>query len=155
MSSHKTNKSELQNEAEKVGFEFQNLLIWDKGNATPNKYYMQAAEFILMLSKRPARNIKNMGSTTILSIPNIIGNKLHPTEKPITLMKTLIENSSNAGDVVLDCFAGSGSTAIAAYITKRNFLACDIDPNYVAVAQKRLNDLQLTDTPSTLQARLF
>lgn len=45
------NLKELQTEAEKAGFAFQNILIWDKGNATPNKYYMNAYEMILMLRK--------------------------------------------------------------------------------------------------------
>ena len=64
------NLNELQNEAEKVGFKYQNLLVWDKGNATPNKWYMNACEFILFLRKGKAKNINNLGSKTILSVPN-------------------------------------------------------------------------------------
>ena len=133
------NLCELQIEAEKVGFVFQNLLVWDKGNATPNKYYMQCAEFILMLSKRPAKNINDMGSKTIISIPNIIGNKKHPTEKPVKLMKYLIENSSNEYDIVLDPFAGAGSTLLAAQELGRNYIGCEIDPIYHKIAIDRLS----------------
>lgn len=133
------NLCELQNEAEKVGFEFQNLLVWDKGNATPNKYYMQSAEFILMLSKRPAKNINDMGSKTIIKIPNIIGNKLHPTEKPVELLQHLIKNSSQESDIVLDPFAGSGSTLLAAQKLKRQYIGCEIDQKYYEIAKNRLN----------------
>ena len=102
------NLKELQQCAEDSGFIFQNLLIWDKGNATPNKFYMNACELILMLRKGKAKYINNMGSKNILRVPNIIGNKQHPTEKPAELMQILIENSSNKGDIVLDPFMGVG-----------------------------------------------
>ena len=109
------NLKELQAEAEKVGFVFQNLLVWDKSNmsGTPNKYYMQKCEFILMLSKRPARNINDMGTSNLLKCPNILGKgeKNHPTEKPVSLMRVLIENSSQKGDTVLDPFTGGGEYA--------------------------------------------
>jgi DNA modification methylase len=49
------NLKELQQEAENVGFQFQNILVWNKGNATPNRYYLNACEFILMLRKGNAK----------------------------------------------------------------------------------------------------
>lgn len=102
------NLKDLWIEAEKVGFVFQNLLIWDKGNATPNKWYMQAYELILMLRKGKARNINKMGTSNIIRVPNIIRTKAHPTEKPAELMMVLVENSTNEGEVVLDPFMGVG-----------------------------------------------
>lgn len=136
------NLKNLQVEAEKVGFEFQNLLVWQKNNATPNKYYMQNAEFILMLSKRPARNINNMGSKTVISIPNIIGKKQYPSEKPIELMRHLIENSSNVGDVVLDPFMGSGSTGVACVNTNRDFIGIELDEKYFEIAKARIKEAE-------------
>lgn len=91
------NVAELQAKAEKVGFKFQNILIWYKNNSTPNRYYLNSYEMILMLRKGKARNINNMGTKNVLEIKNIIGNKSHPTEKPVELMKILIENSTNGG----------------------------------------------------------
>lgn len=131
------NLKELQIEAEKVGFVFQNLLFWNKGTATPNKYYMQQVENILMLSKRPARNINNMGATTLISIPNV-RNKLHPTEKPVKLMELLIKNSSNINDIVLDPFMGSGSTINACINTKRQYIGFDIDKEYFDIVEDRI-----------------
>ena len=133
------NLSKLQMEAEKVGFEFHNIIGWDKGNATPNKWYMQRLEFILFLFKGEAKNINNMGTTTLLQVPNIKrGTKLHPTEKPVDLMKVLIENSSNEGDLILDPFMGAGSTALACKELNRNFIGFEIDKHYHSIAEKRL-----------------
>ena len=91
------NLAELQTKAEKVGFKFQQIIIWAKNNSTPNKYYLNSYEMILMLRKGKAKNINNMGTKNILQINNIIGNKKHPTEKPVDLMQILIENSTGGG----------------------------------------------------------
>lgn len=131
------NLNELQNEAEKAGFKYQNLLVWDKGNATPNKWYRNACEFILFLRKGKAKNINNLGSKTILSVPNV-RNKMHPTEKPVELMQILIENSSNENDTVLDPFMGSGSSGVACINTHRNFIGIELDKNYFETAKTRL-----------------
>ena len=134
------NLAELQKQSEKVGFKFQNLLMWDKGNVTPNKWYMQGFECILMLRKGGAKNINNLGSSNILKVPNIIGNKTHPTEKPIDLMRILIENSTQPNEVVLDPFMGSGSTMIACLNTNRKGIGIELDKHYFDVAQKRINE---------------
>ena len=134
------NLKELQVEAEKVGFKFQNLLIWDKGNVTPNQYYMGGYELILMLRKGGAKPINNMGTSNIIKIPNIIGKKQHPTEKPIKLMEILIENSSNEGDLVLDPFMGSGSTAKAADNLSRKFIGIELDNSYFEIAKERIEN---------------
>lgn len=133
------NLKDLQTQAEKVGFVFQQLLVWNKGNATPNRYYLNACEFILMLRKGKAKNINNMGTKNILSIPNIKGGKSHPTEKPVELMRILIENSSSEGEVVLDPFMGSGSTGLASIGSNRNFIGMEIDPTYFNTVTERIN----------------
>jgi len=133
------NLCELQTKAEKVGFKFQNLLVWDKGNATPNKWYMQGLEFILMLRKGKAVQINNMGEKNIFRVPNIIGKKVHPTEKPEALMKILVENSTKVGDVVLDPFMGAGSTGLACKHNGRSFIGIEIDEKYYKIAEERIN----------------
>lgn len=132
------NLKDLWDCAEKCGFEFQQLLVWDKGNATPNKYYLNAYELILMLRKGKAKNINNMGTKNILKVPNITHVKEHPTEKPARLMKTLIENSSEVGDVVLDPFMGVGGTGVACRKLGRKFIGIEIDERYFNVAQERI-----------------
>lgn len=132
------NLKDLQTEAEKTGFKFQNLLVWDKGNAVVNRYYMNAFELVLMLRKGPAKNINEMGTSNLLRIPNIIGNKEHPTEKPIQLMEILINNSSKEGDIVIDPFMGVGATGIACKNLNRNFIGIEIDKKYFDIAKQRI-----------------
>lgn len=136
------NLCELQTECENVGFVFQQLLIWDKGNATPNKYYLNAFECILMLRKGNAKNINNMGTKNILKVPNIIGGKKHPTEKPVSLMQVLIENSTKEGEIVLDPFAGSSPVAVACTKSNRKYICIELDEKYYEASVKRLEDEQ-------------
>lgn len=132
------NLCSLQTEAERVGFKFQQLIVWNKGNSVPNKYYLNSHELILMLRKGPAKNINNMGTKNVLSIQNKIGNRTHPTEKPVALMEILINNSSNEGDIVLDPFMGTGSTGIAAVKNNRRFIGIELDKQYFDIAQQRI-----------------
>ncbi len=134
------NLAELQIKAESVGFKFQNILIWFKNNATPNRYYLNAYEMILMLRKGKAKNINNMGTKNVLQINNIIGNKKHPTEKPVELMKILVENSSGGGQLVLDPFMGAGSTGVACKNLGRDFIGIEIDEKYFKIAKERLEE---------------
>ena len=134
------NLPDLYNVAFNTGFKYQNLLVWDKGNVTPNRYYMNRCEFILMLRKGKARSINDMGSSTLISVPNIIGKKLHPTEKPIGLMKYLIANSSNENDIVVDPFVGAGSTCLAARELSRHYIGFELDQNYFQIAQSRIHE---------------
>ena len=133
------NLAELQNKAEHAGFKFQNLLIWDKGNVTPNKWYMQGFECILMLRKGGAKNIADMGTSNILKVPNIIGSKKHPSEKPVELLEIMINNSTDEGDTVIDMFMGSGSTGAAAINLNRRFIGLELDPEYFKIAEERIN----------------
>lgn len=66
-----------------------------------------------------------------------VGN-LHPTEKPIALMRYLVETYSNSGDLILDPFAGSGTTLVAAQQLGRHYIGCDLSAEYVELAKKRL-----------------
>jgi site-specific DNA-methyltransferase (adenine-specific) len=136
------NLKDLQVDAENAGFVYQNLLVWKKNNATPNKYFMQNGEFILMLSKRPARSINNLGNQTVFEIPNYIGNKYHPSEKPVELMKKLIAESSNEGDIVYDPFCGSGSAPKACIELNRHWIGSEIDNEYVIVANRTIAEYQ-------------
>ena len=136
------NLNELQNECKKVNFIMQNLLIWKKGNYTPGQFYMRGYELILFIRKGNAKTINNPGTGNIIDIPNKIGNKLHPTEKPVKLFELLINQSSEYGDIILDPFSGSGVMAIAACNTKRNFICIEKDKEYFDLSVQRLKDAQ-------------
>lgn len=134
------NLTDMLNEANKAGFKLHNLLVWKKNNCTPSQFYMKNCEYILFLRKGKAKWINDIGgSKTVHDFNNIIGNKNHPTEKPVELLKFYINNSSNEGDLVFDPFMGSGSTAIAAIETNRNYLGFEIDEEYFKICEQRTN----------------
>jgi site-specific DNA-methyltransferase (adenine-specific) len=64
--------------------------------------------------------------------------RFHPTQKPLALIEALIEKHSNAGDMIVDCFSGSGTTAAAAYNTGRSFIGCELDADYYSKSIDRL-----------------
>lgn len=66
------------------------------------------------------------------------GNKLHPTQKPVSVLQPLIDTFCPPDGLVLDPFAGSGSTLLAARMLGRSYLGIELDPNYHATAAKRL-----------------
>ena len=68
------------------------------------------------------------------------GKNLHDTEKPVELMKILIENSSNKGDIILDPFMGIGATGVACEESERNFIGIEIDKNYFDIAEERIEN---------------
>ena len=64
----------------------------------------------------------------------------HPTQKPVALFEYLIRTYTNEGDTVLDNCLGSGTTAVAAINTNRNFIGIEREPDYVAIANQRISD---------------
>ena len=149
------NLSKLQTKAEKVGFKYLNTLVWVKNNKTPNKYFMQRCEFILMLRKGYAKNINDMGMDNVFSYSNLAGNKFHPTEKPVELMQDLIKQSTNEGDIVLDMFCGSGSTLIGAKNLGVNFIGIEIEHRFCEIAKERLENAVVLRGKQSEQRSLF
>lgn len=131
----------------KSSFKYVKCLIWDKGNKICGRFYMNCFEYIIMLRKGKQRQIKHCGTPDILNIPNKKtkdgdGKNIHDSEKPVSLMEILIQNSSNEGDTVLDPFMGSGSTMVACVNTKRNGIGIELDDNYFKIAQERVKEAQ-------------
>jgi len=125
------------------GFHFIKSLIWNKGNKIMGQFYMSQYEYILFFRKGKGIKINNCGTSDILSIPNKKtkdedGKNLHDTEKPVELMRILVENSSQAGQTVLDPFMGIGSTGVACINTNRNFIGIELDENYFNIAKERI-----------------
>lgn len=134
------NLTEMLNEAEKAGFKLHNLLVWEKNNCTPSQYYLKNCEYVLFLRKGKAKWINDIGgSKTVHRFDNIIGNKTHPCEKPVNLLKFYIANSSNENDVVFDPFAGTGSAMVAAEELNRQYFGCELEEDYFDIAYKRVN----------------
>ena len=102
-----------------------------------------------MVSRTNKGNYGECSKTTIrefTSYPNSIlrfsgvasKEQLHTTQKPVDLLEYLIKTYTNEGDIVLDCFAGSCTTGLAAINTGRNFIGCEIDKEYFTQAQDRI-----------------
>ena len=130
------NLNELLTESKKAGFEQHNLLVWEKNNKVLSRWYMKNAEYILFLYKKPAKKINNIGTPTILKANNP-RNKLHPTEKPVELLEIMINNSSKENEIILDCFAGSGSLGSACKNLNRNCILIEQDEKYCQIASER------------------
>ncbi len=69
------------------------------------------------------------------------GKTVHPTQKPVELFEYLIKTYTNEGEIVLDNCIGSGTTAVAAVRTNRNFIGFELEPDYVQIANQRLENV--------------
>ena len=131
------------------------LMIWDKPNPVPfgNGKYISNLEFIIYVRGKNAI-FNNLGykeqlKTFKYSSP-IAKQRLHPTEKPIEMLERLINIHSNINDTVLDCFAGSGSTAMACLNTNRQFIVMEKEQKYYDIILKRVGDFNKNFEPQTL-----
>lgn len=79
----------------------------------------------------------------------------YPTQKPVTLLERIITTSSNEGDIVLDCFGGSGTTAVAAEQLNRRWISCDVGKLSIYTQQKRLLNLIDKTTKARIEAKPF
>lgn len=114
-----------------AGWKFHELLYWKKPSPTRCRFYMKNTEFILYLWRGKARDINHGGSTQDLPYPRP-KDAVHPTQKPLGLLEELICNSSGPGDLVLDPFAGSGSTLVAAMRSGRRAIGVELSPENAA-----------------------
>lgn len=139
------NLFEILTVAKENGFHFIKSLIWNKGNKIMSQAYMSQFEYILFFRKGKFKKINNCGTSDILDIvnkktKNSDGGNLHDTEKPVELVKILIENSSNENEIVLDPFIGIGSTCIACKELNRQYIGFEIDEKYYDIAKKRIEN---------------
>mgnify|MGYP002624034967 CR=1 FL=1 len=112
---------------------------------------MSCFEYILFMRKGRAVPINDCGCGDILSVPNVKtktrnGGNIHDSQKPVTLMQILIENSSKEGDVVLAPFMGSGTTALACIRSRRRFIGSEIDKAFYDIAVRRIIEERMQQT---------
>lgn len=121
-------------------FQIKNILIWEKNNHGSGDLlgdYAPKYEMIIFCSNG-SKKLNGGRDANVLKTAKT-GNESHPTEKPVNLISYLIEKSSKEGDIVLDTFAGSFSTAQAAKSLKRNFYCFEIEEDYCRTAKNLLN----------------
>lgn len=139
--------SYLNRMVERVGFQFRKVIHWHKTNPFPaiytRKMYANSMEMMVHFSKgspvtwnhKPVNEMHNFIQT-----PICMGKERskHKTQKPLKVCLPYIEISSNEGDLVLDPFMGSGSTAVAAKMLGRNYIGYEISPEFCEIAEERL-----------------
>lgn len=127
------------------------LLVWHKTNPIPtvNNKYLSDLEYIIF-ARGPGAYFNNTYETSskLFSTPiNKTDKELyeHATIKPQWIVETLIKNSSKEGDIVLDCFSGSGTTCAAAKTLGRGYLGFEIEERWYKVSVDRLNGITAED----------
>lgn len=127
-----------------AGFDVANCIVWVKdqrsaGTDFTHKYAYKH-EFIIF-GRKGNRCLTKPRSLDVLGFDKVRDGYCS-TQKPVGLLKYLIENSTVAGETVLDCFAGSGSTLVAAEELGRNWVGIEIDPELHKVAEARILGLR-------------
>lgn len=152
---------------EKNGFKINNIVIWQKSNPMPNmtrRVFTHSVEFVVwavagkgwvfnaeelkLINPDQQKDGSPRAMRDVWTFPvvqgqerlrNEDGRALHPTQKPLELVKRTIIASTNKGDLVFDPFMGSGTTAVAAKILGRRFVGTEMNANYIAAARKRIS----------------
>ena len=152
------------------GFEIKNIITWHKTNAMPNltrRVLTHSTEFVIWavkgkgwifnyevlkeLNPQKQKDGSSKQMRDIWEMPLVQGKErlkdknsnkaLHPTQKPEEMLKRIILGFSNEGDIVLDPFSGSGTTAVVAKRYKRKFIGIEKDKTYFEASFKRLMSL--------------
>lgn len=107
-------------------------------NGTNVGSHISKAEISGTYSEYSKTKVNPKSIIKIKSVPNCNGTKLHPTQKPISLMEYLIKTYTNENETVLDFTMGSGTTMIACQNTKRNGIGIEQDEKYFKIAEQRI-----------------
>lgn len=146
---------EISNAGDEVFDELKNLCVWNKDNGGMGSLYRSKHELIFIFKNGNASHKNNveLGShgryrTNIWDYPGVNSfggdkNKLnmHPTVKPVEMVKDAILDATNRSDIVLDTFLGSGTTLIATEKSNRTCYGMELEPVYVDTAIRRWQDL--------------
>lgn len=136
----------LKDYFEAARFKQLRLIEWVKTNPVPlnskKNYLTNAREIAVSGTKKGKPVFHSEYDNGIYRYP-ICHDKgrFHPTQKPLALIEDLIVKHSNEGDLILDCFLGSGTTAVAAYNQGRNFIGCELSEDYYNRSVLRLEDI--------------
>lgn len=128
--------------------ELKNICIWDKGTGSMGSLYRSQHEFIFVFKNGTEPHINNVElgkhgryRTNVWKYPGVRASnpqslqdlKLHPTVKPVSMVVDAILDCSKPNDIILDAFAGSGTTLLAAERTKRRAYVIELNPHYCDV----------------------
>ncbi|MDP3297656.1 MAG: site-specific DNA-methyltransferase [Thermodesulfovibrionia bacterium] len=143
---------------QELGYKILNDIIWYKRNAPPNlscRYFTHSTEIVLWAAKnekskhyfdyklmKKMNNGKQMRNVWEISAPPAEEKKFgkHPTQKPVELLKRIIQASTKEGDLVLDPFCGSSTTGVAAVLLNRKYVGIELEEEYLQLSKKRLEE---------------
>ena len=128
------------------------FMVWHKTNPVPNirkSSFLNSCELIVCCWNKghtwnftKQNEMHNFIETPICMgkerIKDKEGNNAHPTQKPLSVLKHIIEIASNENDVILDCFNGVASTGEAALQLNRRYIGVDLDEEYIKLSKERL-----------------
>jgi site-specific DNA-methyltransferase (adenine-specific) len=141
---------------QQLGFKLLNDISWVKPNPPPNlscRYFTHATETIIWAARdkksrhtfnyklmKETNRGKQMKSVWEIKPPETWEKRFgkHPTQKPVALLERILLASSNEGDLVLDPFSGSGTTALAALRLRRHALGCELSAEFVSLSVQRI-----------------
>jgi len=135
--------------ANKAGFEFKDVIVWEKTNPMPrnrDRRYVPSLELMIwFVKKQKAKWVFNRLDSSyqspVMRFASESGGafkRYHPTQKPVKLIEEIIKIHSNEGDLVLDPFMGSGTTAISAINTGRHYIGFELDEKYYDILTDRI-----------------
>ena len=107
------------------------FLIWDK---------MISFDFSLAMAEYAWTSFDKLAK--IYKMPSEKQFREHPTQKPLKLFEMILRDYSNENDLILDCFSGSGTTAVACHNLKRRFICIEKDKDYFGASVERLKNVQ-------------
>ena len=137
------NLGDIARYAETLDFDTKDMIRLEKSNPMPrnrDRRYITDYECAIWFTKRKAKWVFNRQDSSYQRPKFVCGidKGLHPTQKSLKLMQELLLIHSNEGDVVLDCFMGSGTTGAAAKNLNRDFIGIEMDEGYFKIAQERI-----------------
>ena len=135
--------SDLKSMYDSAKFKQVRFIEWIKTNPQPRNsnvnYLTNSREIALLAVKGGKPTFNSKYDNGIYQYPLYSGkDRFHPTQKSLLLFEDLIHKHSNEGDLILDPFLGSGTTAVAAKKTNRNFIGCEIDKTFFEKSVERI-----------------
>lgn len=129
-------------------FDTSNFMIWHKTNPAPKIFkagFLNSCEMIFTCWNKKhtwnfisQKEMHNFIESPICMRPERLSNPKHPAQKPIAILKKMIEIASNEGDIIFDPFMGVGSTGVAALSLGRKFIGVEKEQNYFDAAKQRI-----------------
>ncbi len=122
-------------------FRYSGMLIWYKKISHSGRYWRYNYEIILIFDKGQPKRYKKKDA--VLEVPRE-KERYVLNQKPVQLIKEILEVATKENDIVLDPFAGSGSVGVACKEMNRRFILFEINPKYCKIIENRLNDVNKT-----------